>query len=517
MSKKLLKSTSVFSAMTLISRLFGFARDMITAYVFGAGPAVDAFLVANKIPNFMRRLFAEGAFSQAFVPVLSEYRQQRSHDDVRRFINSIAGCLAFVLFIFVIVAEIFTPEVVRLFAPGFAVGSPRFIWASDMLRVTTPYLMLVSLAAFVGAILNAYDRFAISALAPVFMNISLISAAFLALHFSPGHPSITWLAWGVLVAGFLQLFFQLPFLHRQKLLPIPRVDFSDPGVRKVLRLMIPAIVGVSVAQINLFVDTVFASFLPVGSVSWLYYADRLMNLPLGVFGVAIATVILPHLSRKHADDAKDAYSNSLDWALRMVFLIGAPAAVALAVLSHPILVTLFQHGRFNEFDVQMTERCLMAFAIGVCAFMLAKALASGFYAKQNLKTPVRVAVVCMIANIIFIAAFMTFTKLDSAGLALATSLAGLLNVLLLWVLQVRKGYYKPAKAWGLFLFRMIFSNGLMGAAIYFSSRVHWSVEGNTIRVVHLGGVIVLGMLVYVAALWLTGLRVRDLKLDDRYA
>lgn len=501
----------------MISRLFGFARDMITAAVFGASAPMDAFLVANKIPNFMRRLFAEGAFSQAFVPVLSEYRQKRSHEDVLRFTGSIAGCLALVLLIFTIIAEIFTHGVVRVFAPGFHPGEAdqRFELAFHMLRITTPYLMFVSLAAFVGAILNAYDRFAVSALAPIFMNISLIAAALLAWHFK---FSIEVLAWGVLMAGFLQLFFQLPFLHQQKLLPVPRVDFSDPGVRRVLRLMVPAIVGVSVAQINLFVDTFFASFFQVGSVSWLYYADRLMNLPLGVFGVAIATVILPHLSRKHADDAKDAYSNSLDWALRMVFLIGAPAAVALAVLSEPILVTLFQHGQFDAHDVAKTKACLMAFSIGVCAFMLAKTLASGFYAKQNLKTPVRVAIICMLANIVFILVFWKFSHLESAGLALATSLAGLLNVLVLWILQIKKSYYKPVRGWGLFVFRMVFANGLMGLVLWFiQSAFVWGQDRLMMHVLHLSALIVCGVLLYVGALWFTGLRLSDLKLDDRYA
>ena len=400
MSKALFKSTSVVVAMTMISRVFGFIRDMVSAYFFGAGAAFDAFSVAFKIPNFMRRLFAEGSFSQAFVPVLSEYQKQKNPDEIQRFINSMAGSLGLVLLCVTIAGELLAPWLIRVIAAGFDTDGPRYELAVTMLRITFPYLMLISLTAFCGSILNTYSRFLVAAFTPVFLNICMIAAA---IWFAPQfYAPIIALAWGVFVAGVVQLLFQIPFLKQLRLLPIPRPNFRDPGVKKVLKLMVPALFGVSVSQINLLMDTLFASFLIVGSVSWLYYSDRLMEFPLGVFGVAISTVILPNLSRHHASQSHEEFSMTLDWALRCVLLVGIPAGVVLAILSGPMLSTLFQHGTlFDGHSVMMAKQSLAMFAIGIAPFMLIKILASGFYAKQNLRTPVRIGVIAMIANILF--------------------------------------------------------------------------------------------------------------------
>src|SRR3990167_4320960 len=316
MSKSLFRSTSVVVSMTMISRVFGFIRDMVTASLFGAAAQFDAFSIAFRIPNFMRRLFAEGSFSQAFVPVLSEYRKKKSSEEVQQFINAMSGTLAACLFVVTVLGVMGAPWIVRVFAPGFATSGERFDLAVMMLRINFPYLMFISLTAFSGAILNTYNRFWVAAFTPVFLNLSMIGAAlWLSPHFT---KPIIGLAWGVCVAGVGQLAFQWPFLRQLHLMPRPRIRFNDPGVMRVLKLMVPALFGVSVGQVNLLVDTLFASLLTVGSVSWLYYSDRLMEFPLSVFGVAISTVILPHLSRHHATQSKEAYSLTIDWALRAV-------------------------------------------------------------------------------------------------------------------------------------------------------------------------------------------------------
>ncbi len=508
MSKSLFKSSSVVASMTLISRIFGFIRDMVTAQLFGAAGAFDAFSVAFRIPNFMRRLFAEGSFSQAFVPVLSDYQKNKSPEEVRDFINSIAGTLGFVLLCVTIAGEIFTPVIVRIFAPGFETTGPRYELAVTMLRITIPYLMLISLTAFSGAILNTYSRFWVAAFTPVFLNIAMIGAA---IWLAPGLAvPIIGLAWGVFVAGILQLLFQWPFLKRLRLLPKPKVNFGDPGVRKVLKQMVPALFGVSVSQLNLLLDTLFASFLIVGSVSWLYYSDRLMEFPLGIFGVAISTVILPHLSRHHASQSHEDFSMTLDWALRCVLLVGVPAGVVFALMSGPLLSTLFQHGRFDVHAVMMARKSLSMFAIGIAPFMLVKILASGFYAKQDMRTPVRIGILAMVSNMVF--NFMLIWPFAHVGIALATSLASLVNAGYLYYFLRKETYYQPRAGWQSFAIRLAISNSVLAIWLWFgvgdiemwvTSTVWW-------RCTHLLFLLASAIAVYFAGLWLTGVRLRDL-------
>lgn len=513
MSKSLVKSTSVVISMTMVSRIFGFIRDMVTAAVFGAGASFDAFSVAFKIPNFMRRLFAEGSFSQAFVPVLSEYQKKKTHEDIERFINAISGTLGFVLLIVTMIGVIGAPWIVRLFAIGFESDGRRFDLAVTMLRITFPYLMLVSLTAFSGAILNTYSRFWVAAFTPVLLNICMITAAIVfAPHFAT--PIIA-LAWGVFAAGVIQLMFQWPFLSNLNLLPRPRVNFQDPGVRRVLKLMVPALFGVSVGQINLLVDTIFASLLAVGSISWLYYSDRLMEFPLGVFGVAISTVILPHLSRHHAEQSHESYSMTLDWAMRAVMLVGIPAAVVLATLSGPMLSTLFQHGAFNGHSVIMASQSLTAFAIGITPFMLVKIFASGFYARQDMKTPVKIGVVAMIANIALNAAL--YIPFKHAGIALATSLASLINMSGLFYFLFRRGYYVPRAGWGMFMFRLLFCNmALVCWLITMAGNVQlWIDKPAMWRVTHLLFLLTSSVVLYFIALFVSGVRIHDFLIPQK--
>ncbi|MDF1646839.1 MAG: murein biosynthesis integral membrane protein MurJ [Legionellaceae bacterium] len=454
----LLRSTSVVSLLTFCSRIMGFMRDMVLAQCFGAAAGMDAFVIAFRIPNFMRRLFAEGAFSQAFVPVLSEYQTNRSMDEVRLFLARIAGNLGLVLLGVVLIGELIAPGIIFVFAPGFGEDASRTLLATHMLRLTLPYLMLISLTAMAGAVLNTYGYFGVPALTPIILNIVLISAAF---YLTPYVSiPITALAWGVLLGGCLQLLVQVPFLAHHRFLMRPRVMFKDPGVLRVLKLMLPALFGVSIAQLNLLVDTVFASFLQVGSVTWLFYTDRLIDFPLGVFGVAIATVILPHLSRKHIEESTAYFSRSIDWGLRLLLLIGVPAAIGLILLGMPLLSSFFGYRAFKAFDVLQTQKSLITLALGVPAFMMVKVLAPGFYAQQDIKTPVKVGAVCMLLNTALCASLIW--PLEHAGLTLASSISGYVNALSLLILLWRRGSYSPSPGWRRFLLQLCVANVVLG-------------------------------------------------------
>ena len=506
MSHKLFKSTSIVAGMTLLSRLLGFARDVVLAVIFGAGPAFDAYVIAFKIPNFMRRLFGEGAFAQAFVPVLAEYRTQKTPEEVQDFVNRIAGTLAGIVLLVMLLAEIIAPLIVIVFAPGFIHDPLRFQLASHMMRITFPYLLFISLTAFSGAILNTYGKFAVPAFTPVLLNISLIAVAWLwAPHAS---EPIVVLAWGVLIGGAAQLAIQLPFLKKLNLLPKPRFSLKDAGVKRVIKLMIPALFGVSVVQLGLLMDNFFASFLPAGSISWLYYSDRLTYLPLGVIGVAIATVVMPNLSRQHSSNSQTVFSDTVDWGLRCVVVIGVPAAVALFVLAGPLLATLIHHGAFNARDVVMTRKSLMAFSVGLPGFMLVKILASAFYSRQNIRTPVKIAVIAMLTNLVL--NLLLIVPLKHAGLALATSLSSLLNSALLLRLLLRHNIYRPQKKWGALILRIVFANVVMAGLLWWLSGhlSQWLIWHTWQRTWHLSLIIVLGMLVYFASLFTVGLRWR---------
>ncbi len=509
MAKSLLKSTGLVSGNTLISRILGFVRDVVFAHFFGAVGGFDAFIVAFKIPQFMRRMFAEGAFSQAFVPVLSEYRERHTHAEVQRFISDMAGSLGSVLFLFVIVAIIASPLIVSVFGMGFAHNSARFILATHMLRITFPYLLFISLTALCAAVLNTYDSFGVPAFTPALLNLSLIFAAiFLSPHLA---VPVYGLAWGLFFAGILQLLFQLPFMHRKNLLPKPKIGFGNPAVQRVLKLMVPAIFGVSVAQISLLLDTVFASFLKVGSISWLYYSDRLMNFPLGVFGVAIATVMLPKLSRQHASKDLTSYSKTIDWSLRLLLLIGIPSSIGLLILAGPLLSTLFQYGKFTNYDVIMARKSLMMFSIGIQFFMLIKVLASGFYARQDIKTPVKIAVVALVINMI--SNVILIFPMAHAGLALSTSIAAVVNSGLLLIFLVKRKYYLPESGWIKYFVQIGLSVFLM------SSFLLWQMPALTVwmqkpwfyRALHLAFLVVGAFLVYMISLYVSGVRVKHFR------
>ena len=508
MSKKLVKSTAVVSAMTLLSRVLGFLRDMVLARVFGASVATDAFFVAFKIPNFLRRLFAEGAFSQAFVPVLSEYKTQRGDDEVKQLADAVAGVFGVVLLAITAVGVVAAPIVIAIFAPGFLDESDKYDLATQMLRITFPYILFISLTAFAAGILNSYGRFAVPAATPVLLNIVLILMAVVAAPRM--EEPVMALAWGVFLAGVVQLGFQLPFLARLRLLPRPRWRLRDEGVRRIGRLMLPAIFGSSVAQINLLLDTLIASFLVTGSVSWLYYSDRLVEFPLGVFGIALATVILPSLSQQHAAASPQAFSRTLDWALRWVIVVATPSAVGLLLLAGPILTTLFQYGAFTPHDAQMATLSLMAYSLGLLGFILVKVLAPGFFARQDMRTPVRIGIIAMVANMV-LNVILVF-PLAHAGLALATALSATLNAALLFRMLRREGVYAPEPGWARLTMQVGLANGAMAAVLWFGVEdlAVWFEWGGLTRVGVLMAWIGIAAVVYFLVLWLTGVRFKTL-------
>ncbi|MDQ5909401.1 MAG: putative peptidoglycan lipid flippase [Pseudomonadota bacterium] len=508
MSKALLKSTGVVSAMTSLSRVTGFIRDMIYAQMFGAGAGTDAFFVAFRIPNFLRRLFAEGAFSQAFVPVFSEYQTQHSPEALKELVDQVTGTLGLILFIITAIGVLAAPLLIFIFAPGFTADAGKYALTVDMLRITFPYLLFISLTALAGGILNSCGKFAIPAVTPVLLNLTMIAAA---LWLAPRMDKpVMGLAWGVFIAGIIQLSFQIPFLRQVKLLPRPRWGWAAQGVQKVLKLMLPAVFGSSVAQVNLLIDTLVASFLISGSVSWLYYSDRLVEFPLGIFGVALGTVILPRLSRQHANAATEDFSRTLDWALRWALLIGAPATVALILLAGPLLAALFQYGEFDARDVEMSARSLMAFALGLTAFMLIKVLAPGFYARQDTRSPVKYGLIAMGVNTALV--LMLVWPLAHAGLALATSLAAFLNAGLLLFNLRRRDIYQPQPGWTTFLLQLAVANLVMGGVLWFGTGnlESWTQAAAGDRLWHLSGLIAAGGGSYLLAALAVGIRPRHL-------
>lgn len=507
MSDKLFKSTAVVSSMTFLSRILGFIRDIVIARLFGAGMGTDVFFVAFKIPNFLRRLFAEGAFSQAFIPVLAEYRE-KGDSDLKALIASTSGTLAGILFIITAIGVIAAPIIIMIFAPGFIDQPEKLTLAGDLLKITFPYLFFISLTALAGSILNSFGKFAVPAITPVFLNIALIGSA---IWVSPYFEQpIMALAWGVFVGGIVQLLFQIPFLMGINQLPRPRWNRENSGVKKIFKLIIPAMFGVSVSQINLLLDTLLASFLVTGSISWLYYSDRLVEFPLGVFGIALATVILPSLSKKHAASSTLEFSNTIDWALRWVFIIATPAAIGLIYLAEPLLITLFQYGAFTAEHAYQASLSLMAYGLGLLPFIFIKVLAPGYYARQNTKTPVKIGIIAMTVNMgLNIILMMQFAHV---GLALATALSAALNAGLLFHGLRKDQVYLPCAGWGRFALKLLLPNlGLILMLFCLNlSSTDWLASSGPERSGQLLGMISAAAAIYFVLLHLVGIRIKEL-------
>ncbi len=503
----LLKALVTVSGMTMISRVLGFVRDAVIARAFGAGLYTDAFFVAFKLPNLLRRVFAEGAFSQAFVPVLAEYKEKRGEADTRELLASVTGVLALALVVVTALGMLAAPWVIWVTAPGFVDDGDKYALTASLLRITFPYILFISLASLASSVLNTFNRFSIPAFTPTLLNVSfIIFAAWLAPYFD---PPVMALGWAVFAGGILQLAFQLPALRRLGMLPRPRLNLRDPGVRRIVTHMGPAIFAVSISQISLVINTIFASFLVSGSVSWMYYADRLMEFPTGVLGVALGTILLPSLSRHAAGGNPETFSRLLDWGIRLSVLLAVPCAVGLAVMAEPLIATLFMYGKFTAHDMDMTRMALLAYAVGLLGLILVKVLAPGFYARQNLKTPVKIALITLTATQLMNLALIG--PLKHAGLALSIGLAACLNAgLLLRQLRVH-GIYRPQAGWAGFVLRVGLAVG--GMAMFLLAGLNWlPVDWHGAAWLRAGWLTLLvggGAGVYFGLLFACGFRLRD--------
>ena len=500
----LLRAMATVSSMTLASRVLGYVRDFFIARAFGAGLATDAFFVAFRIPNLLRRLFAEGAFSQAFVPILAEHRNRQSPEETRTLVDAVATALGVALAITAALGVAAAPLIVYVSAPGFASDPDKFELTVSLLRITFPYILFISLVALAAAILNTWNRFAVPAFTPVLLNVSfIVAAAFAAPWFD---PPVLALAWAVFAGGALQLAFQLPFLARIGMLPRWRLSLRHPGLGRVLKLMAPALFGVSISQISLLINTILRSFLGSGGVSWLYYADRLMEFPAGVLGVAVGTILLPSLSKYHSDGAPQEYAKLLDWGLRVTLLLAVPAAVALAVLAMPLIATLFHYGRFSAEDAWMTRQALVAYSIGLIGMILVKILAPGFYARQNVVTPVKIGILTLVATQLMNLAFIG--PLRHAGLALAIGLGACLNAALLYRFLRAQGIFSPQPGWGGFMLKLALAVAIMGAALRLAmGPPDWWLQADwQAKVPALAGLVLLGVTAYGAVMHALGFR-----------
>ncbi len=506
------------SGMTMLSRITGLIREFLIARTFGASVYTDAFFVAFRIPNLLRRLFAEGAFSQAFVPILAEYKNQQGNRATRLLADQVATVLFWALLLLSALGILFAPAIVLLMASGFAADPLAMSLSANMTRLMFPYILFMSLVALAGGILNTWREFRVPAFTPVLLNLSFIAAA---LFLAPWLPQPVYaLAIAVIIGGALQLALQVPALRKVGMLPRigmnPLRALRDDGVRRVLRQMLPATFAVSAAQISLIINTNIASHLADGSVSWLSYADRLMELPTGLLGVALGTILLPSLSKAHADGDPTEYSSLLDWGLRLTFLLAAPAALALMILSEPLTTTLFHYGKFDPQSVTMTARALVAYGVGLMGLILVKILAPGFYAKQDIRTPVKIGVGVLVATQLMNIAFVPW--LAHAGLALSIGLGATANAGFLYLMLRRRGIYRPAQGWTMFLIRLTGALLLMGGiGAWIADQFGWIAMQATplARIGALGLVMVACGATYFGSLWTMGFRLRDFKRETR--
>ena len=509
----LLRTLATVSSMTLLSRILGFVRDFVVARAFGAGAATDAFFIAFKLPNLLRRMFAEGAFSQAFVPILGEYKNKRSEEETHTLINHVAGLLSLCLFGITVIGILAAPAFVWISAPGFATEPDKFALTVTLTRITFPYILFMSLVALAGGILNTWSRFAIPAFTPVLLNLSFIAMALWATPYF--NPPVLALAWAVFIGGLLQLAIQFPALRKINKLPHPtlnwRAAWADPGVRRITGLMAPALLGVSVSQISLIINTIFASYLKTGSVSWLYYADRLMEFPSGLLGAALGTILLPSLSRAHATGNHQEYSRLLDWGLRLTLLLAVPASLGLALLATPLISTLFQHGAFAASDVLQTRNALTAYTVGLTGLILVKVLAPGFYARQNVRTPVRIALISL--TITQVLNLLLVSWMEHAGLALSIGLASCINAWMLYRGLRQNGVYTPNPGWHKFIAKLGLAVAAMAIMLLLvvSPDAWWLQASLTQKALQLAYILPLSLLAYFGTLFALGFRPKDFR------
>lgn len=509
----LIKALATISGLTFLSRILGLVREIVIANLFGATMLTDAFNVAFRLPNLLRRLFAEGAFSQAFVPILSEYRNTRSPEETRNLVDHVASLLGLVVLVVSVLGVVGAPVVVWVTAHGFAAQPETFALTVSLTRITFPYIFFMAMVALAAGVLNTWSRFAIPAFTPVLLNICVIGAGLLvAPHLE--HP-IYALAWGTFLGGTLQLALQFPALRRIGMVPRFKLTLRDPGVNRILRLMAPATIGVSVSQISLLINTGIASHLKTGSVSWLQYADRVMEFPSGILGVAMGTILLPSLSKLNAQDRPAEFSSMLDWGLRLALMLTLPAALGIAMLGKPMIATLFHHGQFTAADVGQTYPALLAYSVGLAGIILVKILAPAFYSRQDIRTPLKIALISLVATQLMNGLFVFGIALPypHAGLSLSIGLAATLNAgLLFWGLRA-KNIFTPLPGWGLFLIKLAAALVVMGVVLWLTMGpdAFWLSSHRPQQIARLAGVISVGAAAYFAALFACGFRPGDFK------
>ena len=503
----LLRTLAAVSSLTLVSRILAFVRDVLIARIFGAGMATDAFFVAFKLPNLLRRMFAEGAFSQAFVPIFGEYKHRKGLDETKLLVDHVVTLLAIILFIVTVIGIVAAPVLVYISAPGFVKNADKFALTVQLLRITSPYIFFISLVAVAAGILNTYNKFWVPAFAPILLNLCFIAAA---LWLAPYcNPPILAMGWAVFVAGIVQLAFQIPFLKKIGMLPTWRFSLTDEGVWRVIKQMGPALFGVSIAQISLIINTIFASFLVAGSVSWLYYADRLMEFPSGLLGAALGTILLPSLSKHHADNSTAEYSRLLDWGLRLVFMLTLPAALALGIIAVPLLATFFERGAFVAHDVLMTRSALVGYSVGLIGLIAVKVLAPGFYARQDIKTPVKIGLATLLVTQLMNLLFVSW--LQHAGLALSIGLGACFNSAVLFYFLRKRGIYQPEPGWSKFFLKLCFALLALGLTLWFGmgSEQSWLSRHGWLSIIHLSWLVLLAVAVYFGVLFALGFRLKD--------
>jgi putative peptidoglycan lipid II flippase len=507
----LLKALAAVSSLTLLSRILGFVRDFVIAKAFGAGLATDAFVVAFRLPNLLRRLFAEGAFSQAFVPILAEYKNRLGQTETHQLVNRVASLLFVILLGVTLLGVIGTPVLIYVSAPGFAKDAEKFALTVELTRICFPYILCMSLVALSAGVLNTWNRFALPAFTPVLLNLSFIGMALFAAPYF--EKPILALGWAVIIGGILQLAVQLPAMAKLGL--FPRWDWAphDAGVRRILRLMAPAVLGVSVSQVSLLINTVFASYLVTGSLSWLYYADRLMEFPSGLLGAALGTILLPSLAKLHADEKSGEFSALLDWGIRLTLMLTLPSALAFAILAVPLISTLFQHGAFTAADVMQTKSALISYSVGLTGIIMVKILAPGFYARQDIRTPVKIGLITLTLTQGLNVLFIFGLHLAHAGLALSIGVAACFNASLLLIGLLKRNAYTPQPGWHLFGARLGIALLALAAVLWFGmgSETDWLVMGKIERLWRLSAIVGGGIAAYFAALWVSGIRLADFK------
>lgn len=506
----LLKSLVSMSIVSSSCRILGFMRDFLIAYTFGASVETDVFFSIFKIPNLLRRVFADGAFSQAFIPVLSEYKTKYDSYIIKDFVSNVMGLLIVSLALLIFVCLLFPATIVVLTSPGFSKDINKLNLGIQLFKIIFPYIFLISISSFVSSILYAYNCFLLPSFSPILLNISVILFTLLSSYtnISYFNPPILSLGWGVIFGGILQVLYQLPTLSANKMLVLPKMNFKNSGLKKVLTRIAPAILGVSAGQISLVINSIIASLFNSGSISWLYYADRLMEFPIGVLGMSVSTLIFPKLIKHHTLATKEEYSKLLDWGLRITFILSFPSTILLGFFSKPFIISLFEYGHFTEFDTIMTQKILLCYSFGITALMIIKVLSTAFYSIKNVITPMKISFITLLITQVLNIFFVFFLK--QSGLALSISVSAWINAALLFISLYKTKTFYLLPGWFSFLIRTSLAAMIMSIFLWLMlySIFSWNNGNILIRMTRVSIICSISCLIYVFSLWLFGVNLK---------